>query len=166
HCRPRHLLQVHDDARIALTEAVEQGRHQDIRCCGRRADPQLSRSCICEKFNVPQALLELVEGSATAREQCVSVQGRLDAAPAAIKQLHSDVVLELRDDLRHCGLRHPKLRGCLGQAAGLHDHREHAEVSEPQALSNMTIPVDDFCNKQLLGSSQEIQGFCLYQLEI
>jgi hypothetical protein len=80
----------------------------------------------------------------------VSVHGRLDAAPAAIEQLCADVVLQLGDYLGHSGLRDPQLRSGFGQAAGLHDDQEDAEVSESQPPSDVTVPINDFWHKQML----------------
>src|ERR1700687_3809124 len=71
-------------------------------------------------------------------------------------------MLQVGDDLRHRGLRHPQLDGGLGKAPRLYNREQHAQVPQPQTPPDLIVPIGDFWHKRWLWSIKTKKDFCLY----
>ena len=62
--------------------------------------------------------------------------GRRDALPPAREQRHAKHVLHVADARRSCGQRQMRALGAMGDAAGLDDMAEQAEIGEIESHGN------------------------------
>src|SRR5258708_7018358 len=107
-------------------------------------------SRIGQEFDVPDALLQLIENRNTAFEQCAAVDRRLDALGAAIEKPHAEGMFEGGDHLGNSGLRNAEVLRRLGHAAALNHRREHMQVSQSQPAADLTLPVDLSQHREVL----------------
>src|SRR3979490_1851931 len=101
-----------------------------------------SCGCIGQKFDVPDALLQLVVCGGTALEQHVAVDRRLDAPGAAIEKPYAERMLEIGDHLGNRGGGNTEVSRCLGHAAVLNDRREDMQVPQLKSTAYLALPVD------------------------
>src|SRR5262249_31867648 len=99
-------------------------------------------SRIGQEFDVPDALLQLVENRNTAFEERAAVDRRLDALGTAIEKPHAESMLEIGDHLGNGRLGNAEVLRRLGHAAALDDGGEHMQVPQSQPASNLAFPVD------------------------
>jgi len=111
-----HIIDVHDDARIALTKSVDEMRKQRVGCSCGRANSNFSSLRIGQGFDVSNSQPQFIKGRPTAREQGAAVGRGFDSAPCAIEQPGAQAMLQIRYNLRDGRLRHTKLSSSLGQA--------------------------------------------------
>src|SRR5262249_15176070 len=150
------LIDVQHDAWILRGELLDDIR-QHARCERFGAsDADFARARISEELDVANALLELVERDRAALEQGTAIHGRLDALGAAVEQPHAQRMLEVGDDLRNGGLRHPELCGRLGHAAALHDREEDMQVAQPQPTADLALPIDFSWHQPMLRGPQSM----------
>ena len=76
----------------------------------RGADPDFARSPVGQKFDVPDALLQLVEGGNAALEKRATEGRRFDAAGASIDKPHAERMLEIGNDFGNGRLGKEKSR--------------------------------------------------------
>ena len=67
----------------------------------RGADPDFARSPVGQKFDVPDALLQLVEGGNAALKERTAIDRRFDAARASIDKPYAERRLEIGDHCRN-----------------------------------------------------------------
>ena len=75
-------------------------------------DPDLSHGRIGQKFDVPDALLQLIE-CRDAASRLTTIDCWLNTLRTAIDESDAKGVLEIDDDLRHSGLETPSCRAAL-----------------------------------------------------
>src|ERR1051325_5773954 len=90
-------------------------RWQDLRRPFRTAELHLARAWIGQELDLANTLLEFVERGPAASEQGAAKDRQRHAARAAVEKPCPEGVLQVRDQLRDGGLRHPEPRwaGCL-----------------------------------------------------
>src|SRR6185503_20460952 len=103
----------------------------------------LSDRGIGQEFDVPDALLQLVEHHVSALEKGACVDRRLDAAGTAIKKTDTQSSLQPRNRLRYRRLRHSKMSCAFGHAAPLHDSGENVQITQLDAPPKAALPLQD-----------------------
>src|SRR5262245_17354191 len=89
------------------------------------SDPQFAGDWIGEEPNLFYACPHIVEDRDTSFEEGTTIECRLDALRAAVKQANAEQMLEVCDGLRNDRLRHAELLCSLAHAFPLrHCHRE------------------------------------------
>src|SRR5262249_60714161 len=94
-----------------------------------------------EEPDILPALFELVENGKAAPKQRASVDGRLDALPAAVEQGDAERVLHVGDRSRHGWLRDREPRRGLRHAAGVSDREQNIQIAECEPTADAVIPV-------------------------
>ena len=139
-------------AHVERHAGIPSGKAFDDRQKDRRdpigaTDFDFTRGRVRKELDVPNCLLQLVEGRTAAVQQGAAVNRRLDAARGAIQQFCPNRVLQVGDQLRHRWMRHSEVGSRFCKTAVLHDREEHMQIPQLQAPANVTVPVDDFCHK-------------------
>jgi hypothetical protein len=113
---------------------------------------------IGQELDVPDSLLQLIEGGLASHEQRATVGRRLNTTRAAIEQSHADSVLELGNDARDSRLRDSQLRRSLGHAAESHDAHEYVQMAQLEAAADLPFPIDFPCHTEalLLGDKKHL----------
>src|SRR5215471_12543428 len=124
---------------------------------------QLARSGIRKELDVPDALLQFVEGCEAALKQRLAIASGLDALWVAVKQPHPERVLKIGDHFRHGRLRDAEIRSCLRHAAALHDREKQMQVPQLQPPANVGVRIDRSRHKKYWIGIEEIWEFPLYQ---
>src|SRR5262249_48644561 len=104
HLRVVDQISMHGDAWISLGKPENDIRQK---CEPRRfhaADPYFSSGRVGQEFDVPDALLQLVENRDAAFKEHVTVDRWLDASRAAVEKPYSKRVFEIGDHLRNGGM--------------------------------------------------------------
>src|SRR5262249_7409727 len=114
-------ISVYLDARILLGKSSNDiwQEREPRRLHG--ADPHFSCGGIRQEFNVPDALLQIIEHRNTAFEERVAKDRRLDALGAAIDKPNAQRTFKIGDHLGDRGMGNAELSGCLGHAPALND---------------------------------------------
>src|SRR5262245_40637671 len=94
-----------------------------------------------QKLDVSHSLFQFIERHVSTFEQSLPVDRCFDAAWAPIEEPDANCSLQVRDNLRYSGLRHPKVLGALGHAAPLHNGEEDMEIAQFQAPADAASPV-------------------------
>jgi len=96
-----HWNDVRHHVRIMLQELPKQRRQHRGRRRFRAPDPHFSHRRIGQKLDIPDALLQFIEGGLAPQYQRAAVGRCLDTPWATIEQPHADRVLELGNHSRH-----------------------------------------------------------------
>jgi hypothetical protein len=85
------------DARMAPRETIDDSGNEARGQKGSASDPHFSDSGVGEKFDVLDALAQVIEYGHAAIEQGVAVLGRLDPLAVAVEQPHAERMLQFPD---------------------------------------------------------------------
>src|SRR5262249_33110816 len=85
--------------------------------------------------------LELVEGGQPMREQRTAIECRHDAAARAIKQPHTERMLQARNRARHDRLRDGKMLSGFRHASSLHRRKQNVHVLQLEPAANAILPL-------------------------
>jgi hypothetical protein len=89
-------------------------------------------------------LPQLVEDRSPVLEQGASIERRLDSAAAAIKQRHTQCVLEVGNRLGYDRLRHRQLLCGPRHRARADHHHQNMQIAQFQSTPNAIRPLHDF----------------------
>src|SRR5262249_47976524 len=123
-------------------EGLDDLQHQCISNADWAADLHFAGRRIGQEFNVPDALLELIEGCRSALEQGLPEYRRLDALRTSVEKPNTERMLQICNDLRYCRLRDAKLQGSLRHAPTLHHGEERMKIAQPELPADLALPVD------------------------
>jgi tripartite-type tricarboxylate transporter receptor subunit TctC len=100
-------------------------------------------SCwIGQKFDVSDALLQLIKRDQAAPEQRLAIYVWLDTPPIPIKKWHAQCMFEVRNYLRYSRLGNTKLRSRLAHAAAMRNGEKCMQVPQPKTPAQLGFPVD------------------------
>src|SRR5215831_6505085 len=114
------------------------------------SDPYFSHQRICEKFDVPHALLQFIEYRDAALEQRVAVDRWLDAEWAAVEQSDAESVLQIGDHFRYGRLGDAQLLRRLAHAAALDNREKHMQIAQLEPATHLLLPIDSSCHRGTL----------------
>src|SRR5262245_66574676 len=130
------------DQRMVLGKAPDDRRQYRRQERLLASDPQVSDLRVSEVFDIPPALLQLIERRDASPVQRGAVYRWIDTPRAAIEKPHAVTVFEVGDRFGHGGLGNAELLGRFRHAARLHDRKEHMQVTELETSPELTVPVD------------------------
>src|SRR5262245_515312 len=114
---------------VLLGELIDNGRDNSggnwLRC----SYPNVSHCRVGNEIDVFNTAAYFIEHRGAALNERQSVRSRFDTSPAPVKQAHSECVLQIRDRLRYCGLRHMQPNRSASHSAGLHNGHQDIEVA-------------------------------------
>src|SRR5262245_30096537 len=129
------------DVWVALREPINNGRNKARSQYRAASDPQFSGSRIGQKYDILDALTELIEHGGAALRQGGAIDGRLGTVTVAFKQTHAEDVLKVRDCLRYDRPRNGKSLRCKRQTLVLHDRQENMEVVQSDTTTDAFRPI-------------------------
>src|SRR5262245_36785112 len=106
------------------------------------ADPYFSHHRVCEKFDVPHALLQFIKDRDAALEQRVAVDRRLDAERASVEQPDAESMLQIGDHFRYGRLGDAQLLRRLAHAAALDNREKHMQIAQLEPATHLLLPID------------------------
>src|SRR6185503_15073671 len=98
-CVGADIVEMYRDARILLREVRNGCRKDGGRKRLGKSNPQFSHGRVSQMFDVPDALLQLIEDRNAALEQGITIDRRFDALCASIEEPHPERMLEVDDHL-------------------------------------------------------------------
>jgi hypothetical protein len=142
YCRGKHIISVQHHARVFFGEPLKNSRDDHRRMYIGASDLQHTYRRISQKFDVSDALPEFIEYHRAAPDQGVTVHRGPNALCAAIKQPHTERRLKVANCLGDRGLSDFQMCGRFGHAARLHNREEHVQITQPQAPTDLALPID------------------------